>query len=83
MIEKELADDKREHLDPNHVVMENNCMNLVRDPYDGLNLKQNNRFWGDEDNPLGPHHEEFTLVKKMDREDIYLLSLEWKLTPEP
>lgn len=67
MIEKELDDIRREQLDLDHVVMQNSGKISVRDPCDDLNLEKNTNLLRDEDNPVEPHLEESTLVKKKDR----------------
>ena len=60
-----MIDDRREQLDPNHLVIESNCKSWVRDPYDGLNLEKNNNPWVDDDNPQEAHNVEFTLIKEI------------------
>lgn len=63
-IEKEMSYRRREQPNRDIVVMENNGKNPVRDTFDGLHLKKNNKLWDGEDNPPEPQKRNFALVKK-------------------
>lgn len=44
MIDKEIADDRREQLDHDFIIMENSGKNLVKNPFDGLHVEKNNNL---------------------------------------
>lgn len=65
------------------MVIKNSEKNSARDHCDRFHLEKNNNLWSDKDNPHEPYQQEFTMVKKREKECINLLSLEWKSSREP
>lgn len=76
VVEKEITSDKREQSDLDHVVMENSGKNLVRGPYDGLNLEKIITFRVMKITLLSHIRKNLLWSRKMVGEGINLLSQE-------